>query len=121
MCEPLPNDEEISHTAGMMAKPETEVVRQVEEEEEKERVKGVKQIKNGTDHATQTPSGHELKMAMMRLGECRESRCVHFCKAATCSFIYLFVYFALLSLLADLNDNYHLSSIPRKHGKGQQV
>lgn len=68
----MPNDEEMSHTARMMAKPETEMVKQVEEEE-KERMKSVKQIKNRTVLPKQTPSRHELKMAMMKRGECRES------------------------------------------------
>lgn len=64
----LPNDEEMSHTARMMAKPENEPRKQVNEEE-KGKMRNVKQIKSRTVLPKQTPGRHELKMAMLKRGE----------------------------------------------------
>lgn len=81
MCKTLasPNDEEMSHTARMMAKPEVK-------EEEKGKTRNVQQIKSRTVLPKQKPGTHELKMAMLKRGEWRESKHVQFCKAPTCSF-----------------------------------
>lgn len=68
----LPIDKKTTHTVRMMAKLKKELAEQVEEEEEeKKKVKNLKQIKSRT---VQTPGRHELKIAMMKRGEWRESR-----------------------------------------------
>lgn len=75
----LPIDEKTTHTARMIAKLRKELEEQVEEEEEeegeeKEKSKNLKQIKSRTVLPKQTPARRELKMAMMKRGEWRESR-----------------------------------------------
>ncbi|XP_049442595.1 cilia- and flagella-associated protein 100-like [Epinephelus fuscoguttatus] len=66
----LPIDEKTTHAAQMIAKLGKELEEQVEEEEEeveeKEKMKNQKQIKTKTVLPKQTPSRHELKMAMMK-------------------------------------------------------
>ncbi|XP_044062121.1 cilia- and flagella-associated protein 100-like [Siniperca chuatsi] len=67
----LPIDEKTTHAARMMAKLKKELAERLEEEEEgeeeeKEKKKNVKQIKSRAVLPKQTPSRHELKMAMMK-------------------------------------------------------
>ncbi len=73
----LPIDEKTTHAARMMAKLKKELVEQVEEEEEEEekekKKKNLKPIKSRTVLPKQTPGRRELKMAMMKRGEWRES------------------------------------------------
>ncbi len=66
----MPIDEKTSHAAKMKAKLKKELIEQVDEEEEEEKgMKNLKQIKSRTVFPKQTPSRHELKMAMMKRGE----------------------------------------------------
>ncbi|XP_070693347.1 cilia- and flagella-associated protein 100-like [Pempheris klunzingeri] len=67
----LPIDEKTTYAARMTAKMKKELVEQEEEEEEKEEEEKEKkmiqkQIKSRTAFPKQTPSRHELKMAMMK-------------------------------------------------------
>lgn len=60
--------------AAKLREEQLEQVDEEEEEKEKEKMKNLKQIKNKTVLPKQTPSRHELKMAMMKRGEWEESR-----------------------------------------------
>ena len=70
----LPIDKKTTHTARMMAKLKKALVEQEEEEgeEEEEKVRSLKQVKSGK--VLQTPARRELKMAMMKRGDWRESK-----------------------------------------------
>ncbi|XP_018524844.1 cilia- and flagella-associated protein 100 [Lates calcarifer] len=64
----LPIDEKTTHAARMMAKLKKKLVGELEEEEEEERekIKNLKPIKSKTTFPKETPTRHELKMAMMK-------------------------------------------------------
>lgn len=63
----LPIDQKTANNVRMMAKLRKELSGQPEaEEEEKEKMKSLKQTKSKTALPKQTPGRHELKMAMMK-------------------------------------------------------